>query len=236
MQNGLSEGWNPPWARRLYWPVLAVFFVSVGADLWAISAGIGSSRALKVLHLQPWLLGTLSLGIGLARHLPVESVVLAAIASIFLSVGVGFASFPTTGMKAPSLDSLRIALVWLVLGVGSLGTVRWALFRFKESDYSGYGVLALTAVLFSASLKSAECLLGTNPLFTKMMTADLGHNGSGVSLQRTLIVPIVLLAHSLLMMQLLRNKRPVRLGGDATPSIVLCAVIFWREAADRLSS
>lgn len=215
--------------------MFAMLVASIFTDLWAVSAGLGSSQALKVLHYQPWLLGALSLGVGLARHLPLESIVLAAVGSAFLSVVVGIVGSSTTGTEVLSLHSLRIALVWLVLGVGSLGTVRLVLSRCTGYPYFGYGVVALTALLMAALLKRSEILDATAPFPIGTMGLDSGRDVSGAGLLGTSIAAAGVLAHSALMMQLLRNKRPVQIGGDSTPSIVLGAVTIWLEAAHRLS-
>lgn len=236
MMNGLSGGWNPPWSQRIYWPILAMFFASIVADLWAISAGLGAPGTLEALHFQPWLLGALCLGAGLARQLPLESIGFAAAGCLLLGFGVGVAGSPSTGAAALGLQTLQVALVWLVFAVGSLGTVRWILSRLWGSPHFGHGVLALTSLLMGLLLMRAEFLQATAPFQIPMVRIRPGHDGDGASVLGNVFVVMGLLAHSALVMQLLRNKRPVRRVDDATPLFVICAVVGWQEAANRFSS
>lgn len=236
MQTGLTDGWNSPWARILHRPILAAFFASILADLWAISANFDPPRALGTLHCQPWLWGAFSLGIGLARQLPLQSVILAAAVSLVFSFGIGFISPLATGAnEVAGLGLGKVALVWLMLAVASLGTARTVLSRFRSADHFGSGVLALSSLLMVTLLKRTEFLHGTDRVFSEKMTADPASIGSNGSPPGILISGTLLLAHLALMMQLVRNKRPAQMRTDMTPIVVLCAVFVWVEAANWIS-
>ena len=236
MQTGLTDGWNPPWARILHGPILAAFFVSISADLWAISANFAPPRAMGALHCQPWLWGAFSLGIGLARQLPLQSVVLAAAGSFVFSLGIGFISlWVSSASEVAGLGLGKVALVWLMLSVASLGTARTFLSRFRKSDNFGSGVLALSSLLMVTLLKRTEVLHGAQRVFGENMGSVLASVGTIEGPIGNLILGTLVFAHLVLVMQLLRNKRPAQMRRDMTPIVVLCAVFVWLEAANWIS-
>jgi hypothetical protein len=236
MQTGLTDGWNPPWARILHWPILAAFFASVLADLWAISANFESPWALGTLHWQPWLWGAFSLGIGLARQLPLQSVILAAAGSFVFTLGIGFISlWVSSASEVAGLGFGKLALVWLMLALASLGTARTVLSRFRKSDHFGSGVLALASLLMVMLLKRTEDLHGAHRVFGENVRSGPASVGSNLGPIGNLILGTLVFAHLVLMMQLLRNKRPAQMRRDMTPIVVLCAVFVWLEAANWIS-
>lgn len=230
MLTGKTDGWNPAWARRLHWPMFAGFCGSIVLDLWVTSENLESRKALGAFHSLPWAMAGLSLGVGLARQLPVQNVVMAAMGCISLTASASLllaltGNLDTGGVLA--LKLFRSALVWLTVSIVSIGTARFLLRPLLGGANRGFGVLGM-AMFLMVSLLSQICgCFGPHEASGLSEPPPEDLLGVQIGWMSALTATFVSLAHLAFMVPLLQSKRPTREPADSHPLVVLIAGFLW---------
>lgn len=238
MLTGQTAGWNPPWARRLHWPAFAAFCGSILLDLGATLANWGTPLAAGRLHCLPWLMAALSLGVGLARHLPGQNILFAATGSLLFSVGCGLLLAPpgnAVGNRAWAWQMAGQSLAWQTLAVASLGTVRRFMGPFRTAAHYGYGVLAFTWVLMVSLVVRVGGVSGLQSGSGRGAVFPDGGFGLDREGAKVAIVALAALANLVFMIPLLQSKRPARPMTDPHPFHILLVSMAWLEIGRRMA-
>jgi len=231
MQTGQTDGWNPPWARRLHWPAFAVFCGSVALDLWATSTNWAKPTLAAAFHGLPWLLGAFTLGVGLARSHPAQNIILAAAGSMILSSTFGLLYHLSSEISIPAARPLiREALIWLTFAVASIGVSRQCIRKFHYWRHFGYSAFALAFFLLVSVKARSNFVEGTKAPDAANIGLEREHGVVGNKWVETPAIAVEALAQLALMIPILRSKRPSRMPKEWHSLTVLMVAILWLEA------
>lgn len=235
MQTGQTDGWHPPWARRLHWPAFAAFCGSVALDLWLTSTNWANPTTAEILHGLPWLMGAVTLGVGLARSLPAQNVILAAAVSTCVSVSCGLLVDVPSEFSVGAVSQLvQKALMWLTLAVASIGVSRRCLMRFSHLRNFGHLILAVALILLVPLMGREDFVEGVQAPSGVTVGKELAQRGQNRNESPTPVIAIAALCQLALLMPILQTKQPSTKPVDWHSSIVLLVVLLWLEMGQRL--
>jgi hypothetical protein len=237
MHTGNTPGWNHPLAADLHKPVFAALLLLIAADLALAALSLNWPDGWRWLGAAAWPVAALSLLVGLARRLPTQNVVFAALTLLVSGFAVEFLNARTglplglrefgegTGLKIVQVGWFTPCL-WLCLTLAGRGVARLVFKPYRKLTYYGFWVMggaALLALLIApivapVALARQWWLTVASPeswTWYQLPWLTVPAWGAVVLLMLAFVTPWLL------------NKQPVKQPTDWHPLAVWLALLVW---------
>lgn len=244
MHTGETDGWNHPLPAQWHRPAFGLLLLVVAANLAAFALGITpETSAFAVLEGLPWVIGVLSLGIGLARRLPVQNITFASFGLLFTSTALELLTAQTGvpfGLRRATPGSGWFGMpwfapfIWAALTLSARGLARLMLKPFRQTQFYGLWVLGVATTLISLAWLATVPVASAGGWWEFRTAASVLH-WHRMPLLALPAVTVAALLQLAFVTPWLLNKKPVRQPLDLHPLAVWVCLLGWLLARQAIA-
>ncbi len=244
MHTGETDGWNHPRPAQWHRPVFGLLLLAVAVNLSSAALNLGPEPSCSVaLEGAPWTLAVISLGVGLARRLPLQNIVFASFGLLLASTALELLTAQTGvpfGLRRATAGGGCFGMpwfapfIWAALTLSARGLARLMLKPFRQTRFYGLWVLGVAGALISSAWLAVVPVAAAGNWWEFHVPAT-ALNWHGMPLLAQPAIAVAALLQLAFVTPWLLNKKPVRQPLDLHPLAVWVCLLGWLLARQAIA-